>query len=368
MGFRTKKEATAAMNKMADALKTGCTITFEALIQNYLADARVRRKVTTYYTAKTVIEKHILPYFARYQVQDITPLTIRQWQNGLLGQGYQDTYLAAVNARLSAIFHFAITYYGLQRNPVKSAGKFGRRRTQEMRCWSYDQFKRFLAVIDAKVEYPYYVAFNILFFAGLRKGELLALTPKDIDTDKGVIHVNKTYARIHRCDIIQSPKTPKSKRDVAIPRHLCHLLDGYCSRLLSPDQRLFFCFSKFGLLRAMQRFARKAGLEPIRIHDLRHSYASNLIALGVPILQISKQMGHESPAITLSVYAHLIDNQQNAAAQALDKLIDGKLDSNDQYIKTAPDAATSRAARACVGSPSDAHAHFITNEVKNEKI
>ena len=325
-GYKTKKEALVAMQQLADKLQTGCTITFAALVDNYLIDAKVRRKVTTYHTARTVIDKHILPFFAKYQVQDITPLTIRQWQNGLLRQGYQDTYLAAVNARLSAILNYAIAYYGLQRNPVKSAGRFGRRRSKEMRCWSYVQFKQFLAVIDQKADYPYYVAFNILFLAGLREGELLALTPRDVDTENGKIRVNKNYVRLHGRDIIQSPKTTKSNRNVAIPQHLCHLLDDYCSRLVSPDQRLFFCISKFGLFRAMRRFSHKSGLEPIRIHDLRHSYASNLIALGVPILQISQQMGHESPAITLSVYAHLINNQQDEAAKALDRLIDGRQD------------------------------------------
>lgn len=63
MGFGTKKAATIAMQQMTDKLQTGCVLTFGTLVQNYLADAKVRRKVTTYHNAQTVIDKHILPFF-----------------------------------------------------------------------------------------------------------------------------------------------------------------------------------------------------------------------------------------------------------------------------------------------------------------
>ena len=80
---------------------------------------------------------------------------------------------------------------------------------------------------------PYsYHAFQILYWCGLRVGELLALTPQDIDFDNKVIRITKSYQRLEGKDVITDPKTPKSKRNVSMPDFLCDELKDYISEII----------------------------------------------------------------------------------------------------------------------------------------
>ena len=113
----------------------------------------------------------------------------------------------------------------------------------------------------------------MLFCCGLRVGELLALTPQDIDFDNKVIRVTKSYQRLEGKDVITDPKTPKSKRNVSMPDFLCEELKDYIGRLygILPTDRIFHLTKSF-LHHEMTRGAEKAGVKRIRIHDLRHPY------------------------------------------------------------------------------------------------
>ena len=105
--------------------------------------------------------------------------------------------------------------------------------------WSTSEYERFAY---CAMKYPnYYYAFEVLYWCGLREGEMLALTLQDIDLEQAVIYVNKTYQRFHRQDIISTPKTPSSVRKVSMPAFLCDELREYIDMLYSPapDQRIF---------------------------------------------------------------------------------------------------------------------------------
>lgn len=186
-----------------------------------------------------------------------------------------------------------------------------------MSIWTRDQFEHFL---QFEKRPGYHAAFNTLFYTGMRSGELLALTPKDIDKDKPLIHINKNFAIVQGKEMILTPKTPKSKRDVMI-HHQLHqeLLDYIGGMYLEPDDRIFY-FTKSGLRACFQRMAKKAGLEVIRLHDLRHSHASMLIEMGVPIMQISERLGHENVQTTWNTYAHLYPGKDRQISEQIGKL------------------------------------------------
>ena len=114
----------------------------------------------------------------------------------------------------------------------------------------------------------------------LTKAELLALTPQDIDFDNKVIRITKSYQRLEGKDVVTDPKTPKSKRNVSMPDFLCEELKEYLGRLygLRPTDRIFHLTKSF-LHHEMTRSAGKAGVKRIRIHDLRHTYATNFISI-----------------------------------------------------------------------------------------
>lgn len=149
------------------------------------------------------------------------------------------------------------------------------------------------------------------------RGELLALKPRRFDFERGTLTVAESYQLIDGQDVPTDPKTPKPNRVIAMPRFFAEEMEAFLSTLdLDPDERIF-PVTKYFLSHEMARGSKAAGLEPIRIHDLRHSHASPLINMGFTALAIADHMGHEAADITYR-YAHLFPSVQANMAHALD--------------------------------------------------
>ena len=156
-----------------------------------------------------------------------------------------------------------------------------------------------------------------LYWGGSREGELLALTPADVDFEKRTVSSNKTYQRLNGQDLITTPKTEKSNRVITMPQFLANEIQDYLKMLygIGPHDRMF-TVTKSYLHREMERGAKEAGVKRIRIHDIRHSAVSLLIDMGFSATAIADRVGHESIDITYN-YAHLFPSKQ---AEMADKL------------------------------------------------
>jgi integrase len=159
-------------------------------------------------------------------------------------------------------------------------------------------------------------------FTGLRQGELLGLTWGDIDFESAVLRVRKAMSRDGQRT---QPKTPQAIRDVVLMAALLRVLREHrLASRYSADTDLVFCSSAGTPLnhrnvsrRGLELAVRTAGLErtdlpKLRFHDLRHTFASLLIAHGANVVYVSRQLGHASPDITLRVYAHIFDAAEHA--------------------------------------------------------
>ena len=169
-----------------------------------------------------------------------------------------------------------------------------------------------------------YYAFQMLYWTGVREGELLALTPADFDFDRGTVKISKTYQRLGGKDLITPPKTKKSNRTIQMPDFLCTEMQEFFGMQygLKKKDRIFSTISKSYLHREMDRGAKAAGVQRIRIHDLRHSHISLLIDMGFSAVAIADRVGHESIEITYR-YAHLFPSKQKEMASKLDDLNKG---------------------------------------------
>ena len=160
-----------------------------------------------------------------------------------------------------------------------------------------------------------------LYYKGMREGEMLALTPADIDLDKKTISVTKSFQRLNGVDVVTSPKTAKSVRTVTIPEKLCSCLSEYMDKCYGlQDTDRLFPYTKHYLYHEMTKATKAAGVKKIRVHDIRHSHASLLIEMGFSPLLIAERLGHEKVQTTLEIYSHLYPNKQNEVADKLDEI------------------------------------------------
>ena len=299
-------------------------MTFKSFVDLYTADMKTRLKENTWATKDHIIRTKLLPYFGRLKMCNITAQQIITWQNEMLnhrdenGKPYSPVYLKTLHNQLSAIFNHAVRYYNLRENPCKKAGGMGKNKNREMMFWTKEQYLKFAEVMMDKPLSFY--AFEMLYWCGLREGELLALTPADFNFEKRTVSINKSYQRLNKQDVITDPKTPKSNRVIQMPKFLCDEIQDYLKQLygVQPDSRMF-PISKSYLHREMDRGCKATGVKRIRIHDLRHSHISLLIDMGFTALAIAERVGHESIDITYR-YAHLFPTRQVEMADKLDSL------------------------------------------------
>ena len=185
-----------------------------------------------------------------------------------------------------------------------------------MLFWTKEEYLKFA---DAMMDKPLsYYAFEMLYWCGVRLGEMLALTPSDFDFLRNTVTINKSYQRLKGRDVITSPKTAKSNRTIKMPHFLSEEMLDYISMLyeIGKDERMFQVTKSY-LHHEMDRGAKAAGVKRIRVHDLRHSHISLLIEMGFSALAIADRVGHESIDITYR-YAHLFPNKQTEMADKLD--------------------------------------------------
>lgn len=323
-GFTTKREATAWENAFLLTVSGSTNMVMKDFVKVYCTDKSGRVKESTEQTRDNIIYSKILPKFGDRAVAEITATDVLKWQNDMLkelnpatGKHYSPSYLKTVHSQFSAIMNHAVRFYGLKTNPVRVAGNMGTDEECQFDFWTRDEYELFSKeVMDVPV---YYYAFEILYWCGLREGELLALTLEDIDLKKGIIDVNKTYYHLKGHDVITDPKTKKSKRKVAMPEFLIDELREYISLQykLNPTERLF-PITKSGLSRMLKRYAKEAGVKSIRVHDLRHSHVSLLIDMGYSAVAIGKRVGHASEHITYK-YAHMFPSAQQNMIKDLNK-------------------------------------------------
>lgn len=308
-------------------------ITFKELYFIY-KDAKLSKiKSTSMYKVDQIVNLHILPYWGGTKLNKITTDKVENWQAELLNITYSkngnnikyaNSHLELIQTRFKTIIKFGITK-GFINDMRLSMFDIAKRKDEikkEMLFWQPYEFMEFIKEID---QLRFYTFFNTLYWCGLRSGEALALTWKDIDLDKRIIKIRKSYSKHGK--IISTPKTDNSIRDVIIPEmcfkallqhHEAHKkIIGYC------DSRYVFDFDKplddNSIRYVKNRACQKAGIKQIRIHDFRHSHVSLLINQGFSPFDIAKRLGHTVEMVN-NVYGHWFTDAQQSMVDRLDEI------------------------------------------------
>ena len=332
-GFKKKKEAQEYEYEFKKKISKSVNMSFNSLYELYFEDYKKRHKPTAINTVETFFRLHILPFFDNIEISKINSYMIREWQNEMLqkenekGKPFSENSKSNIYAALKSMFNWAAKYQGLNENPCKNLGAFGSKKNcSEMKIWSVDDFNKFINLLEIKNKEKdgkytdSIIIFKILFWTGLRIGEVLALTFDDINLKEKFIDVNKTISHINKKDYITTPKTLGSVRKVILPENLILDLKLYFSKFekqkISKSKRIFN-LKKSQLRYILEKCSIQAEVEKIRLHDFRHSHASYLLFIQADITAISKRLGHDNLQTTINTYSHLY---KDANKQLMKKL------------------------------------------------
>ncbi len=306
------KNNPSIMQKRAEKGKEIVTVT--NLAKNYFQAARNQIKNSTIYEKEKIFDLLILPRFGSYQLKQMTKQELYKWQDELWSSKnpktndyYSYKYLSKIRTYLSAFLSWCaerndgfINYLLQIKKPKRRTPK------TEMQFWTREEFDTFISVVDNPM---YHTFFSTLFFTGRRKGEVLALSPDDVKSDS--IKFNKSLTRKTLSDSTYEITSTKTEKVSSTP--ICEPLKKELQKYEVPEGRFFFGgnapLTDNTLRRAFNKYAEKAGVKQIRIHDLRHSFVSMLIHLGANLTVVADLIGDTLAQVT-KTYAHLYEEDK----------------------------------------------------------
>src|SRR5699024_1731223 len=317
-GFRTKREATRYENELMvdSSMSSSFNPTLKEVTDEYLAIYKQTKKATSYRKAESVARLRILPHLGNKRVQDITKRDVVLFQNKMLGK-YTVSGAKRAHTNLSTILNYAIKMEYINVNVAREVGNIQAKVEKQMNYWTVEQFIYFIRHVD---DLQYKAFFMCLFWGGFRKGELLAITWKDVDFKNNTIDINKTATR----NDITTPKNESSVRALLMPLHTMNLLRQIkLQRNIKDDYFVFGSYYRHihesTIDRKYAKYIKKSKATRIRIHDFRHSHATYLINNGYDIQIVSKRLGHSNISTTYDIYAHLYPNKETEAIKQMEK-------------------------------------------------
>lgn len=316
-GFKTQKQALLAEARFEIEGITEGTVTFDFIANDYLEWYKKRRKLSSYTKIKSIVEIHLKTHFGKKELQSITKRDIIKFQDKLIDSKMAASHAKKIHTTLSAIFRYAIKNEFAKENPAAIVGNVDMKVDKHVNYWTLEEFKAFIRQVDDNM---YYALFMTLYYSGMRKGELLALTWGDIDFENNIINVDKTeYNRQ-----VTTTKTESSRRKILMPKFVMNLLSKLkLSKAAEYKTEMKLSYIVFGdihqsiststLDRKYEKYITLSGVKRIRLHDFRHSHASYLINNGTIISVIAARLGHSDVATTLNTYSHLYPTTEKEA-------------------------------------------------------
>ncbi len=349
--YLTKKEAEEAERLFLIKRNNPFSKEFILVANDYFEDLRKRRNESTYYSYKKDYENHICDFFKKLYINEITVNNIKGWHEYLEKKKLSVEYMNKIYNILKCIFDYAMKNFGLESNPVKIVGRFERRQDQvvkdeeKIRYITFEDFNKFISVID---DILWNTFFTFLFYTGMRRGEVQALSWKDIDFDNSIITVNKSLSvKTNNATYKITTTKTKQNRKIKMSKHLRDIMLTYKDEIkkYSDFSENWFVFgnSRFLPQTSIDRYKHKYfekynnehkdKIKEITIHEFRHSHVSLLINEYIKtsrdknvkidavkfFIMMSERMGHTIPVMQ-QTYMHLFPTIQDEIVDLLDNL------------------------------------------------
>lgn len=317
-----KTQAKQVMDQLLAELQQGTyvkpeKITLAEYLNEWLETAcKPRLAPKTIEGYATCINRHIGPALGQIYLSDLQPMHIQMLYTDLLNKGLSKRTVELVHTVLRAGLKQAVKWQMIPRNPA-DATEPPRPQRREMQALGPQELQR---ILDAAAESPIADVVLLAAYTGMRRGEILALRWEDVDLQNKVIFVQRNLVRVNQETIIKTPKTQRGSRRIPIDDEIVSAL----RRLRSVSQSDWVFSRKDGspldpstVTHQFKRIARQAGFPSLRLHDLRHTYATILLTQGVQAKVVQELLGHESITTTIDTYTHVVESLQREAANII---------------------------------------------------
>ena len=300
-----------------------------AYLEDWLEVSARRVRPSTLKKYESLLRNHVLPFVRKVQLNKLSA----QHLNRLYSKAVVDSGLSPASAEtLHVVVHRALEdarkKHIVHRNVAEEADPY-RGRRPEMRTLSQQQAMRFLETVRG---HELEALFVLALTTGMRQGELLGLRWKDVDLEGGRVQVTGTLQR-GRGATIAEPKTARSRRSIWLTEGCRDVLLRQREKTRADCEWVFpnsagQPWSARNLVRRVfEPLLEHAGLDRIRFHDLRHTFCTLMLELGVSPKIVSEMAGHSGVAITLDLYSHATPGMHQAAASKLGAALERSEDS-----------------------------------------
>jgi integrase len=360
----TKKEAEKRLSEVLNQIDNGIFIkpgktTLAEYLERWLKDyAWPNLAPRTAEGYESIIRQHVIPGIGNLPLTRLKPEHLQQYYSEKLVRGRCDgkgalsqTTVSHHHTCLHRALKMALKWGLVSRNPADAVTP-PRPRRSEMQAMNEDEVQTFLEAAKAT---PYYVLFYLALFTGMRRSELLALRWCDADLIMGEVSVSRSLHHLRDGSIvIRQPKTPKARRQVALPSSAALILKQHkekklleCTMLgmsLKDDSLIFSQVDGKPLLpdtvsHAWVKIVKRAGLKHFRLHDGRHTHASLLLKQNVHPKVVQERLGHATISTTLDLYSHVAPGLQEAAARHFDEAFSPKYNGVDDKVRCEKEAS-----------------------------
>jgi integrase len=335
---KTRQEAKAWLRKTIIQVETGLTFqsaktTLKDYLENWLVNVKTTLRPGTWYQYEMSCRVHILPSLWMIKLKDLNPGHFQALYNAKLKSGTGIRTIKVIHVVLHKALGQSVKLGMIGRNPTDAVTP---PRYQPVEMKSYDESQVNQMLLAARGD-RYEALYHLAVVSGMRQSELLALKWSDLDWQERTLKIQRQLKRRDlKAGYFTDPKTKAGKRCInlgaetirklRIHYEIQRLERGKAGDRWEENDLIFPStigtpLDQYNLLKRFRNLISKAGLPKIRFHDLRHTAASLMLNHGVPIIAVSRRLGHSKVSITLDTYAHLFPGVQSGAADLMDELV-----------------------------------------------
>ena len=337
---KTKGEGQNWIRGVLEEIDNGLTydntqVSLEEFMEEWLVSIESSLRYNTFKQYCQITRQHILPVLGKIQLRELKPEHIQQLYNLMVKKGFGLRTVQLVHSVIHRALVHAVKLGSIPRNP-DDATTPPKPKTKEMQFLDENQVQQLLITARSRND-RFFALYHLAIATGMRQGELLGLKWSDLDLEQGMLQVQRQLTKKKGGGFeLTTPKTKAGIRRIDLGENTLRILREHHQQqfiqmrmagekwqendLIFPTE-IGTASDRDNLRKDFNRLLKEANLPAIRFHDLRHTGASLLLNNGIPVIVVSRRLGHARPSITLDVYGHLIPEKQKEVTILMDQLL-----------------------------------------------